>query len=105
RCPTPSPLGAPPDDRVMATAPRHALNPPPPPPPSSQAWAGEEQLVREAILMVATNGAPRVLVAGITFGEQILDPCRRAALDAGAGVRARPTPSEGRLDLVIESVH
>lgn len=88
----------------MATAPRHALNPPPPP-TLAQAWAGEEQLVREAILMVASHGAPRVLVAGLTFGEQILDRCRRSALEAGVRVRVRPTASGDRLDLVIEAVH
>ncbi len=88
----------------MATAPRHAQNPPPPP-AAVQAWAGEERLVREAILMVASNGAPRVLVAGLTFGEQVLDACRRSALEAGVRIRVRPTSSDDRLDLVVEAVH
>ncbi len=88
----------------MATAPRHALNPPPPP-AAMQAWAGEERLVREAILMVASHGAPRVLVAGLTFGEQILDGCRRSALEAGVRIRVRPTSTEDRVDVVVEALH
>ena len=84
----------------MRTAPGHA-----PETPTPSAWIGEERLVREAILMVASHGAPRVLVAGLTFGEQILDDCRRSALSAGVRVRVRPTSSEDRLDLVIEAVH
>jgi hypothetical protein len=62
-------------------------------------------LVREAILMVASNGAPRVLVAGLTFGEQVLDACRRSALEAGVRIRVRPTSSDDRLDLVVEAIH
>ena len=85
----------------MATLPQHA---PLPPPPAPNAWDGEERLVREAILMVASHGAPRVLVAGLTFGEPFLDACRRSALEAGVRVRVRPTSSADRLDLVIEAV-
>jgi hypothetical protein len=84
----------------MATAPHLAVQPAAPDP-----WAGETRLVREAILMVASNAAPRVLVAGLTFGERILDDCRRSALEAGVRVRVRPTASEHRVDLVIEAVH
>ncbi len=84
----------------MRSAPTHARAIAPPP-----RWMGEERLVREAILMVASHGAPRVLVAGLTFGEQILDDCRRSALEAGVRVRTRPTASEDRLDLVVEAVH
>jgi len=84
----------------MRTAPGHATDAPAPAP-----WATEERIVREAILMVASNGAPRVLVAGLTFGEQFLDSARRSALEAGVRVRVRPTAREDRVDLVIEAVH
>jgi hypothetical protein len=87
----------------MATLPRHALNPPPPP-AAVQPWVGEERLVREAILMVASRGAPRVLVAGLTFGEQVLDRCRRSALEAGVRIRVRPASTEDRLDVIVEAV-
>ena len=47
----------------------------------------------------------RVLVAGLTFGEQFLDSARRSALEAGVRVRVRPTARDDRVDLVIEAVH
>ncbi len=71
---------------------------------SAPAWAGEERLVREAILMVASQAAPRVLVAGIVFGELILDTCKRAALEAGVRVVPRTTAREDRLDIVVEAI-
>jgi hypothetical protein len=48
----------------------------------------EMNLVREAIAMVATGGSPRVTVAGLHFGEELLPSARRLA--AGAGVRIVP---------------
>ena len=84
----------------MTSVPHPAAEPAVPDP-----WTGEERLVRSAILMVASHAAPRVLVAGLTFGERILDDCRRSALEAGVRVRVRPTASEDRLDIVIEAVH
>jgi hypothetical protein len=68
-----------------------------------QPWEGEERLVREAILMVASDASPRVMVAGIAFGEQIIDRCKRAALEAG--VRIVPRRAVGdRIDLVVEAI-
>lgn len=69
-----------------------------------EAWAGEERLVREAILMVASRGAPRVMVAGIAYGEHVLDRCRRVALEAGVRLQARPTARGERLDIVVEAI-
>jgi hypothetical protein len=43
----------------------------------------EVRLVREAIAMVASGGARRVVLAGISFGEPLLDLARRLALEAG----------------------
>jgi hypothetical protein len=67
-------------------------------------WRGEERLVREAILLVADRGAPRVLVAGIAWGELILDELRRPALEAGVRLVARATRRGDRLDVVVERI-
>jgi hypothetical protein len=67
-------------------------------------WRGEERLVREAILMVASRGAPRVLIAGLSFGEQVLERCRRPALEAGVRLHARPTANPDRLDVLVEAI-
>jgi hypothetical protein len=62
----------------------------------------ELDLVREAVAMVATGGAPRVVLGGLRFGEQLLEPARRMA--AGRRVRIVPlwTTDEAGLDLAIE---
>ena len=71
---------------------------------ASAAWDGEERLVREAILLVASHASPRVLVAGILWGEQILDRCKRAALEAGCRVIPKPADGSDRIDLVVEAI-
>ena len=64
----------------------------------------EMALVREAITMVAARRAPRVVVAGIRFGEALLVPAR--ALAAEAGVRVVPLwmPDDAGLDIAIEPI-
>jgi len=57
-----------------------------------------------AILMVSCHAAPRVLVAGISHGELILDRCKRVALEVGVRVTTRPTAREDRPDLVVEAI-
>ena len=69
-----------------------------------QPWQGEERLVREAILLVAAHGAPRVLVAGITWGEEILARQRRPALEAGVRLHAHPTARDDRVDVIVEPI-
>ena len=49
---------------------------------------GELRLIEGAILMVARKGAPRVLVAGLQLGGQVLEPAQRLA--AAAGGRRAP---------------
>jgi hypothetical protein len=71
-------------------------------PPQPEPWRGEERLVREAILLVAANGAPRVLVAGLAFGELVLDAQRRRALAEGVRLLARATARPDRVDIVVE---
>ncbi len=82
-------------------APRRGVAPPPPFDPV----AGEERLVREAILLVATGAAPRVMVAGLARGEEVLDRCRRPALEAGVRLLARATARGDRFDVVVEAIH
>jgi hypothetical protein len=64
---------------------------------------GELRLVHEAILLVAARGAPRVVIAGLRLGTQILTPAR--ALAEASGVRLVPlwTADEHHLDIRIEA--
>jgi hypothetical protein len=63
---------------------------------------GELRLLREAILLVASTATPRVVVAGLRFGDLLVDACIRMA--DGAGVRVSPVRSagSGRLGFAIE---
>ena len=45
-----------------------------------------------------------MLVAGILWGEQILDRCKRAALEAGCRVIPKPAHGSDRIDLVVEAI-
>ena len=67
-------------------------------------WSGEERLVREAILLVATHGAPRVLVAGMANGALVMDRLCRSALESGVRLRGRPTADDTRIDIVVEAI-
>jgi arginase family enzyme len=63
----------------------------------------EADLVRGAIDLVASGGSDRVTVAGLRFGEELLERARRQARERG--VRVVPSWSideGGMLDLVIE---
>lgn len=62
-------------------------------------------LAREAIALVASGVSPRVVVAGIQHGEQIIDSARRIALESG--VRVKPLPQAGNAgsDLVVEPIY
>ena len=68
------------------------------------AQARELMLAREAIALVAAGGAPRVVVAGIRFGETILDDAQRLALDAGVRVKPIRRPEGNGADLVVERI-
>ncbi|MHB8893212.1 MAG: hypothetical protein ACYC65_14345 [Candidatus Limnocylindrales bacterium] len=65
---------------------------------------GELRLIEGAILMVARKGAPRVLVAGLQLGGQVLEPAQRLA--AAAGVRLVPlwTSDETLFDIRVEAL-
>lgn len=64
----------------------------------------ELRLVHEAILMVAGKGVPRVDVAGLRLGAQIVDAAQRLA--EAAGVRLVPlwSADEEHLDIRVEAL-
>lgn len=74
------------------------------PDPDPEVWTGEERLVREAVLLVASGMTPRVLVAGLAHGEAVRDRCTRFALESGARLRSLTTSRADRLDIVVESI-
>ncbi len=59
-------------------------------------------LVGDAIALVASRGSRRVLLGGLNFGEQLLEPARR--MTDGTGTRVVPlfTADEGGVSLAIE---
>jgi hypothetical protein len=65
----------------------------------------ESDLVRGAIDLVASGGSDRVTVAGLRFGEELLDEARLQAHDRGIRVaRSWSIDETGTVDLVIERV-
>lgn len=64
----------------------------------------EMRLIREAIAMVASGGAPRVVLAGIRFGETLLDPSRRLALEAGVRLVPLWGADEAGADIAVERI-
>jgi len=64
----------------------------------------EMQLVREAIAMVAGGGARRVVVAGISFGDLLLGPGGRLALQVGVRLTRLETADGAGADLAVERI-
>ena len=62
----------------------------------------ESRIVREAIALVASGGANRVVIAGLRFADDVIDPARGAALEVGLRIRALGRESGGGIDLAIE---
>jgi hypothetical protein len=64
----------------------------------------EVRLVTEAILLVSSGGSPRVTVAGLHYGEQVLEASRSNA--AARHVRLVPlwSDDERGADLVVEQL-
>jgi hypothetical protein len=65
------------------------------------AVAREEELVRNAVDMVASAGAVSVTVAGLRFGDQLLPLARQLAREAGVQVEPLWTSDETGLDLRV----
>ena len=62
----------------------------------------ERQLIVEAVGAVASGRFPRVTVAGIRFGDELLDHARQLAESRGLRVRRLSRPDELGSDLVVE---
>ena len=64
----------------------------------------ESRIVRDAIALVASGGASRVVIAGLRFGDEVIDPARGAALQVGLRVRALGRSAGEGIDLAIEAI-
>jgi hypothetical protein len=59
-------------------------------------------MVREAILLVASGAARRVVVANLHHGRVILEPARAFAADTDLRIEAVPTSDSRRVDIAAE---
>ena len=62
----------------------------------------EMGLIREAMMLVATGGAPRAIVAGLRLGDALLRPARKMALEAGVRLVPLWAADERGVDIAIE---
>lgn len=72
---------------------------------TTAAMERETRLVREAIAMVAMGASPRVVVAGIRYGESLLIAARRMALEAGVRVNPIWKNDHAAADIVVVPIH
>jgi hypothetical protein len=64
----------------------------------------ELRLVREAVAMVASGGAPRVVLAGLRAGAELLGPARSIAAEAGVRVVRLPVADSHGADIAVERI-
>ena len=64
----------------------------------------ELRMVREAIAMVAMGASPRVVLAGIRHGDEILAAAQRLALEAGVRVNRLDQREDKGADLAVEPI-
>lgn len=64
----------------------------------------EMRLVREGIALVANGASPRVSLAGLRLAEQLLEPARRLAAEAGVRLVPLWPAGEAGLDIAIERI-
>jgi hypothetical protein len=64
----------------------------------------EYGLVAEAILLVANGGSHRVTVAGLRFGDEIIDACRPLAAARRVRLVRVPTASGHAPDIAVEPI-
>lgn len=62
----------------------------------------ELAMIRAAIDLVASGGAPRVVVAGLRFAEPLLTPAREMAAESGVRIVPVWTAAEDSADLAVE---
>jgi hypothetical protein len=65
----------------------------------------ELRMAREAIALVASGASPRVVIAGIRYGDEILESARRLGLDSGVRVNPLRQPQRQAADLVVEPIY
>jgi hypothetical protein len=63
--------------------------------------AAEMGLVRDAVMLVASGHSSRVVVAGLTFGEDLLPSARALAAEHGLTIQPRWTADEVGASLVV----
>ena len=61
-------------------------------------------MAREAVALVAAGASPRVMIAGLLYGDQILIPARRFGLERGVRVNRLAACYGTRAALVIEPI-
>jgi hypothetical protein len=64
----------------------------------------ETALIRDAIELVASRGSHRVTVAGLRFGDELLEQARAMAATRGLRLVPRWSADEAGVDLVVESI-
>lgn len=64
----------------------------------------EAALVRDAIALVATGGAPRTIVAGLRLGDELLRSAQRMALEAGVRIVPLWHADEAGVDIAVERI-
>jgi hypothetical protein len=64
----------------------------------------ELRLVTDAISMVAGGASPRVTVAGLSLSDQVLEPARRLARQAGVRIVPQWSADESGVDITVERV-
>jgi hypothetical protein len=62
----------------------------------------EATLIRDAIALVASGRAPRVVVAGLRLSDALLPTARRMALQAGVRIVPLWRADEAGLDVAVE---
>jgi hypothetical protein len=62
----------------------------------------ELDIVRGAIDMVASGGAPRILISSLRFGEQLIEPARRMAIGRRVQIVPLWTTDEGGAGIAVE---
>jgi hypothetical protein len=72
--------------------------------PVARALEREASLVHDAIAMVASGRSRRVVVAGLHFGDQLIEPARTMASDAGVRLVPLWTTDEAGVDIAIERI-
>ena len=62
----------------------------------------EMQLIRDAVLLVVSGGSSRVTVAGLRFGDALLEPARRLAAEHGVAITPQWSADEVGISLLVE---